>query len=208
MRNGLGKVAKTLIDRQIRVLISYVERETRFPERNRVIVLLSFKAGFRAKEIGSLTWKMVTDAEGAIADAISLENTASKGKHGGRVIPMHTDLHEALKTLHAYEQDKGRVKPDAFVVTLAKGNTDQDSRSNSIHFLFNKDWFKKLGFSGAIRKRVQLAAIADGGRLSHLPPEKSRPSVDLCVTSKLSPVTVAFRPPNGTSIRIQKHKGG
>ena len=149
MTNGLGKVAKTLTNTQIRALISYVERETRFPERNRVIVLLSFKAGFRAKEIASLTWGMVTDAEGAIADAISLENTASKGKHGGRIIPMHIDLREALKALHKHEQDRGRVKPNAFVVTLAKGNTDQTSRANSIHFLFNKDWYQKLGFSGA-----------------------------------------------------------
>ena len=164
MRNGLGKVAKTLRDSQIRALISHVERETRFHERNQVIVLLSFKAGFRAKEIASLTWGMVTDAEGAVANAISLENTASKGKHGGRIIPMHIDLHEALKTLHAHEQDRGRVKPEAFVVTLAKGNTDQTSRSNSIHFLFNKDWFKKLGFSGASSHSGRRTFITSAAR--------------------------------------------
>ena len=164
MKNGLGKVAKTLTNTQIRALVSHVERETRFPERNRVIVLLSFKAGFRAKEIASLTWGMVTDAEGAVADAISLENSASKGKHGGRIIPMHTDLREALKTLHAYEQDKGRVKPDSFIVTLAKGNTDQDSRSNSIHFLFNKDWYQKLGFSGASSHSGRRTFITSAAR--------------------------------------------
>ena len=164
MKNGLGKVAKRLAALQIRALISHVERETRFPERNRVIVLLSFKAGFRAKEIASLTWTMVTDAEGSIADAISLENTASKGKHGGRVIPMHADLREALITLHAYEQDKGRGKPDAFVVTLAKGNSDQTSRANSIHFLFNKDWFKKLDFSGASSHSGRRTFITSAAR--------------------------------------------
>ena len=107
---------------------------------------------------------MVTDAEGAIADAISLENTASKGKHGGRIIPMHIDLHEALKTLHAHEQDKGRVKPDAFVVILSKMNTDQTSRANSIHFLFNKDWFKKLGFSGASSHSGRRTFITSAAR--------------------------------------------
>ena len=164
MRNGLGKVAKPLIDRQIRALISHVERETRFPERNRVIVLLSFKAGFRAKEIASLTWSMITDAEGAIADAISLQNSASKGKHGGRIIPMHADLREALKSLHAHEYEKGRVKPEAFVITLAKGNTDQTSRANSIHFLFNKDWFKKLEFSGASSHSGRRTFITSAAR--------------------------------------------
>jgi site-specific recombinase XerD len=32
--------------------------------RDRVMVLLSFKAGLRAKEIAELTWSMVTDASG------------------------------------------------------------------------------------------------------------------------------------------------
>ena len=54
--------------------------------------LLSIKAGLRAKEVASVTWAMVTDAEGEIADVIALENRASKGKGGGRHIPIHPDL--------------------------------------------------------------------------------------------------------------------
>jgi hypothetical protein len=37
-----------------------------------VIFLLSIKAGLRAKEIASLTWDMITDAEGDIAFALNL----------------------------------------------------------------------------------------------------------------------------------------
>jgi integrase/recombinase XerD len=48
------------------------------------MVLLSVKAGMRAKEIACLTWSMVTDAQGEIGDAIHLTNGASKGKRGGR----------------------------------------------------------------------------------------------------------------------------
>lgn len=44
--------------------------------------LLSIKAGMRAIEIARITWSMVTDAEDNIADAIALENKASK-KRGG-----------------------------------------------------------------------------------------------------------------------------
>jgi integrase/recombinase XerD len=36
----------------------------------------------RALEIASVTWAMVTDAEGEIGDVIALENKASKGKRG------------------------------------------------------------------------------------------------------------------------------
>lgn len=148
MTKGLGKTAKTLSDAQVRTLLRYVETETAFPERNRVIVMLSFKAGLRAKEIGGLTWGMVTDAEGVLIDAISLQNTASKGKRSGRVLPIHPDLQDALTTLYALETEKGRVSPNQFVVTLKKGSIDLKTRANSIVFLF-KDWFGKLGFKGA-----------------------------------------------------------
>ena len=46
------------------------------------------KAGLRAKEIASLKWAMVTDAEGRLGDSIHLTDVASKGK-GGRVIPLN-----------------------------------------------------------------------------------------------------------------------
>jgi len=59
---------------------------------DRVMLLVSMKAGLHAKAIASLTWAMVTDAEGQIAEAILLQNRASKGKTGGRTMPQHPDL--------------------------------------------------------------------------------------------------------------------
>ena len=60
---GLLKQAKTLSKRQI-TLTTALLQQTRYPTRNLVIFLLSIKAGLRAKEIASLTWDMITDAEG------------------------------------------------------------------------------------------------------------------------------------------------
>ncbi|MEE9146842.1 MAG: hypothetical protein V3U27_05530 [Candidatus Tectomicrobia bacterium] len=51
------------------------------------MVLLSLKAGLRAREIAALTWGMVTDADGQVADILALENRAAKGT-SGRLIPM------------------------------------------------------------------------------------------------------------------------
>jgi integrase/recombinase XerD len=147
MTKGLTRQAKALTDTQLRALLRFVETETHFPERNRVVVLLSFKAGLRAKEIACLRWGMLTDTEGTLTDAISLSNGATKGR-SGRVIPLHPELKSALTALQAHEADKGRVAPDAFVVTLKKGSSDAVTRSNSVQFLF-KDWFAKLGFKGA-----------------------------------------------------------
>ena len=60
---GLLKQAKTLSKRQI-TLTTALLQQTRYPARNLAIFLLSIKAGLRAKEIASLTWDMITDAEG------------------------------------------------------------------------------------------------------------------------------------------------
>lgn len=147
MTKGLTRQAKTLSDAQLRALLRFVESETNFPERNRAVVLLSFKAGLRAKEIACVTWGMLTDAEGNLTDGISLVNCASKGR-SGRVIPLHPELKAALATLHALESKKDRLSPDAFVITLRKGSSDAITRSNSVQFLF-KDWFARLGFKGA-----------------------------------------------------------
>ena len=74
-------------------------QQTRYPTRNLAIFLLSIKAGLRAKEIASLTWDMITDAEGDLAFALNLRDEASKGS-SGRVIPLNKDLRNALQKLH------------------------------------------------------------------------------------------------------------
>ena len=61
-----------------------------------MILLLSVKAGLRAKEIARLTWDMVATSDGDIGTAIHLTNEASKGKDGGRVIPLNKELRSAL----------------------------------------------------------------------------------------------------------------
>ena len=128
MTKGLAHQAKTLTDIQVRTLLRFAETETHFPERNRVVVLLSFKAGLRAKEIACLTWGMLTDTEGRLTDAMSLTNGATKGR-SGRVIPLHPELKSALEMLYTHERERGRVEPSAFVVTLKKGSSDAVTRS-------------------------------------------------------------------------------
>jgi integrase len=70
----LGKQAKIVIERQLSILLAWLTTQ-RNAERNRLIVLLSFKDGLRAKEIASMRWSMVTDATGNISDVIALTDT-------------------------------------------------------------------------------------------------------------------------------------
>ena len=74
---ALGKQAKTLNEKQQRFVLSHID-ETRDAIRNRVMFLLSVDAGLRAKEIASVEWRMVLDAEGNLTDAIRLENKSAK----------------------------------------------------------------------------------------------------------------------------------
>ena len=46
--------------------------------------------------MAALTWAMVTDAQGQVAEVLHVPNRASKGKTGGRTIPLHPDLQAAL----------------------------------------------------------------------------------------------------------------
>ena len=135
---GLGKQAKTLSKGQIDAVLGYLAK-TRWPTRNRVIFLLSAKAGLRAKEIASLTWRMVTDARGQIGQAIYLENTASKGR-SGRVIPMNEELSTAL----------AEYVPTTIIVSssfLIESERSDRMSAQAIVNLFWR-WYRHIGFDG------------------------------------------------------------
>ena len=73
-----GKQAKIVSLIQERAILGYL-LTTRSPTRDRVMLLLSMKAGLRAKAMASLTWAMVTDAAGQVAEVLHVPNRARKG---------------------------------------------------------------------------------------------------------------------------------
>lgn len=143
---GLTRQAKTLNPTQVNSLLRFVS-STRSPERNRVMVLLSFKAGLRSKEIGCLRWEMLTDAEGTLRDALSLVNEASKGR-SGRVIPLHPELKAALLQHYDRAKAKKRGGPSEYVLSFAKGSDAAKTRANTVQCMF-RNWYQSLGWRGA-----------------------------------------------------------
>src|SRR4030095_7195992 len=101
-----GKQAKMLTPKQETAVLTYLQT-MRYPVRDRVMFLLSIKAGLRAKEIAWLTWAMVTDADGQVAEVLALPNRASKGQRGGRLIPLNHLLRAALVDLYQLRGDEG-----------------------------------------------------------------------------------------------------
>ena len=153
---ALGKQAKILTKAQADAVYGYL-RLTRYPTRNKAIFLLSLKAGLRAKEIASLRWEMLTDAEGALADAISLTDNASKGR-SGRSIPINKELQVALELLKA-EADKSKRR-SPYVITTERG---EKTSSYAVVNMF-AGWYRALGFVGASSHSGRRTFITNAAR--------------------------------------------
>jgi len=138
--SGLTKHAKTINPRMVIATLHYLDG-TRHPVRNRLIFLLSVKMGLRAKEIAYLTWSMILDAEGNFTDILTLDNSASKGKHGGRVIPLSQTIRDALRT---HYDPSTRKDPHHRII-----QTERSDRvaPQVIVNMFQK-WFADLGYEG------------------------------------------------------------
>ena len=149
---SLLKQAKTLSKRQI-TLTTALLQQTRYPARNLAIFLLSIKAGLRAKEIASLTWDMVTDAEGNLGPALHLRDEASKGS-SGRVIPLNKDLRSALQKLH----DERGSSP--YVITTERA---ERTSAAAIVNLFAQ-WYRATGLNGCSSHSGRRTFITNAAR--------------------------------------------
>lgn len=141
---GQGKQAKTLNRSQIKMVANFLESQ-RNGLRNQTIFLLSVKSGLRAKEISRLKWSMVLKSDGTLDDYINLPNSSSKGKSGGRTIPLNRDVkHNLAKMLpvqvlfHHFDPSK------SFVVQTER------SKSTSAQAIVNmfQHWYRTLGLIG------------------------------------------------------------
>ncbi len=108
--------AKVLRPADVRLLLKHVEL-LRHPHRNRVMVLLSFKAGLRACEMSGLAWSMVLASNKRLSDQITIAGSIAKNRSGRR-IPLHSELKTALKRLH---QEEGKPA-DGPVIRSERGH--------------------------------------------------------------------------------------
>ena len=90
--------AKALESEDVRRLLEHV-CDQRHPARNRVIILLSFKAGLRACEIAGLDWSMVLASDNRVGSHLRVARYIAK-MGSARDIPMHKQLATALERLH------------------------------------------------------------------------------------------------------------
>lgn len=162
---GLSRQAKTINQTMEKSVLNHLA-ESRRPNRDRVMFLLSHKAGLRAKEIAGITWAMVLDANGAINQEIRLENIAAKG-NSGRIIPLNAELRASLVALH---EDRGDMaQPENTIIYSERGlKMSAQTVTNWFHSLY-----KKLGLQGCsshsgrrtFATRTAKAIVTTGGSL-------------------------------------------
>lgn len=149
---ALGKQAKALSEAQQRSVLNFLKSRAT-ARRDELMFLLSVDAGLRAKEIAALDWTMVTDAEGELADAIRLHDSASKGKSGG-VIYLSTRLRAALASYVSKTDRKGIVL--------------RSTRGNAMSAPVVTNWFwhlyRDLGMEGCSSHSGRRTAITRWAR--------------------------------------------
>jgi integrase len=152
----IGQPAKVLAPGDLRRMLS-AANHGRHPKRNKVMILLSVKAGLRACEISRLTWPMVLDAKGKVGDMMELPASAAK-MGSGRRIPIHTDLRKALVFL---------AKSDAFCagpVILSERQRPMTAKSVVNWF---KAMFVKLEMRGCSSHSGRRTFVTQAARLIH-----------------------------------------
>ncbi|MBX3121591.1 MAG: site-specific integrase [Nitrospira sp.] len=151
-----GKQAKILQETNISALVRST-RSSRYPERDKVIVLLSVKAGLRASEISKLTWAMVLTPAGDVSDIIELNDNAAKKRHG-RTIPIHTDLKFALRKL-------------AKTAEHLSGPIVRSERGGHMSAMSIVNWFaikyRELGLDGCSSHSGRRTFVTRAARLVH-----------------------------------------
>ena len=140
---SLNKQAKTLSNKQVDLVMNYLS-STRNPIRDQLIFLLSIKSGLRAKEISSLTWSMVLDSDGEVSDYINITNSASKGKTGGRSIPINKQLKTKFIEFLDHQKVQMMFDVEGRVITTQRSPS---TTSQAIVNMFSR-WYSDLNLIG------------------------------------------------------------
>ena len=85
---------------------------------------------------------MVTDAEGQVGDTLHLENRATKGRTGGRSIPLHPQLRTTLMALH--QERREDLEPWHPVLFSERG---RGLTADTVQLWFHR-LYTSLGFAG------------------------------------------------------------
>ena len=150
--------AQTLNEAQLRRVIHYC-RSRRHPIRDETIILVSFYAGLRAKEIAALTVGNIFDEDGAVRTQFILSAQQSKGGQT-RTVYLNQRLRKALREYGDYIRLADPQRP---LFASQKGG---HFSANTMCQLF-LDIYKAIGLKDASshsgRRRTYITRLANKG---------------------------------------------
>lgn len=151
-----GRQAKLLSETHIQKALRTLARR-RSVMRDRVMLLLSVRAGLRACEIAGLDWSMVTEPNGRISRLMTVHDRIAK-KGGGRRIPMHDELISAIREYGATVRKTGPLLPSS--------RSGDNLRPNSV-----VNWFvqlyREIGAIGCSSHSGRRTFITQAARKAH-----------------------------------------
>lgn len=147
--------AKVLEPEDVRLLLGHVAAQ-RHPLRNRVMILLSFKAGLRACEIAGLDWSMVLASDNSVGSHLAISRHIAKGG-SSRTIPLHKELSAALGRLH---EATGFPTVGPVIQSERKGHMGAGSVVN-----WFADVYRQLGLIGCSSHSGRRTFITTSARL-------------------------------------------
>jgi len=164
-----GKQAKTITRAALARALRVTSR-SQTPARDKVLLLLSVRAGLRACEIAGLDWDMVLDARGRVGKSLEVRDAIAK-KQSGRRIPVHSELAAALSDLRRTQTSAvgpiirsargGRLCANSIVnwfITTYRQAGAEGCSSHSGRRTFITTAARELHHAGASLRDVQLLA--------------------------------------------------
>jgi integrase len=160
-----GKQAKILSDDNLADLLLVAET-SRHPLRNKVMVLLSAKAGLRAAEIARLTWAMVTDPTGDLGTVLELPDRAAKNR-SGRVIPLHEDLRCCSSDIERRVRGYAAAHLAAFRANTFNSSIRSPRNARTFSVAFRRRNLTVIARSSSVSGSQPIIAIAAGAHVEN-----------------------------------------
>jgi integrase/recombinase XerD len=155
----MSKQAKTLNAQELRRVLDYIATRPH-AHRNRAMLLVTFYAGLRSKEVASLRYSDVLDAQGKVRGEIYLSAEQTKGGKTGTVF-----VNEKLrKELQSYVDNTPSKNTQAkLFYTQKKGGEGFTANTLTQHFFHLYKQAGIAGASGHSGRRTFITNLAEKG---------------------------------------------
>jgi len=181
----MSKQSPVLNEKQLKRVLNSTKM-TKFGDRNRLVMVLSYYAGLRACEICSLTVSDVIDGEGEVKEQVLLKSHQTKGAKGNTIYLSDYVRKEIAK--YVSSNDHLKQRPAERLIQSQKGG---GFSSQTLQNLF-KHLYKLVGLddcSSHSGRRTFITTLSERGISVRIIQELARHS-DLSTTQRYIDVSV------------------